>query len=151
MAPTGPNAIRALSKVRPQSKVRRSWMQKPFGWIPKACRILRPPAQPRERRERYRACLRSAFTQWRRSAEATVWRTQGGAEKSSQSYPAWLQYVEHTEGDGAEMFAAVCKLGLEGIVSKRIGAPYRSGPTKTWLKIKNPKSPAATRAADGTF
>lgn len=28
-----------------------------------------------------------------------------------------VQYVEHTEGDGAEMFAAVCKLGLEGIVS----------------------------------
>ena len=62
-----------------------------------------------------------------------------------------IQYVEHTEGDGAEIFAAVCRLGLEGVVSKRISAPYRSGPTKTWLKIKNPKSPAATRAADGTF
>ena len=49
------------------------------------------------------------------------------------------------------MFAAVSKLGLEGIVSKRINAPYRSGPTKMWLKIKNPKSPAATRAANGTF
>ena len=62
-----------------------------------------------------------------------------------------IQYVEHIEGDGAEMFAAVCRLGLEGIVSKRIAAPYRSGPTKTWLKIKNPKSPAATCAADGSF
>jgi bifunctional non-homologous end joining protein LigD len=62
-----------------------------------------------------------------------------------------IQYVEHTGGDGAEMFAAVSKLGLEGIVSKRINAPYRSGPTKMWLKIKNPKSPAATRAANGTF
>jgi ATP-dependent DNA ligase len=38
-----------------------------------------------------------------------------------------------------------------GIVSKRINAPYRSGLTKTWLKVKNPKSAAATRAADGTF
>jgi bifunctional non-homologous end joining protein LigD len=62
-----------------------------------------------------------------------------------------IQYVEHVDGDGIDMFAAVCKLGLEGIISKRINAPYRSGPTKTWLKIKNPKSPAATRAADGTF
>jgi ATP-dependent DNA ligase len=62
-----------------------------------------------------------------------------------------IQYVEHTEGDGGEMFKAVCKLGLEGIVSKKVDAPYRSGPSKTWIKVKNPKSPAATRAIDGTF
>jgi bifunctional non-homologous end joining protein LigD len=49
------------------------------------------------------------------------------------------------------MFAAVCQLGLEGIVSKRLDAPYKSGPSKAWLKIKNPKAPPATRAADGTF
>jgi bifunctional non-homologous end joining protein LigD len=30
-----------------------------------------------------------------------------------------IQYVEHVECDGAEMFAAICKLGLEGIVSKK--------------------------------
>jgi bifunctional non-homologous end joining protein LigD len=62
-----------------------------------------------------------------------------------------IQYVEHTEGDGAKMFKAVCKLGLEGIVSKKLDAPYKSGPSKAWLKIKNPKAPAATRAIDGTF
>jgi bifunctional non-homologous end joining protein LigD len=62
-----------------------------------------------------------------------------------------IQYVEHTEGDGREMFKAVCKLGLEGIVSKRLDAPYRSGPSKSWIKVKNPKAPAATRAIDGTF
>jgi ATP-dependent DNA ligase len=42
-------------------------------------------------------------------------------------------------------------LGLEGIVSKKLNAPYKSGPSKVWLKIKNPKAPAATRATDGTF
>jgi bifunctional non-homologous end joining protein LigD len=62
-----------------------------------------------------------------------------------------IQYVEHTEGDGGDMFKAVCKLGLEGIVSKKLNAPYRSGPSKTWIKIKNPKAPAATRVIDGTF
>jgi ATP-dependent DNA ligase len=62
-----------------------------------------------------------------------------------------IQYVEHTEGDGEEMFQAACKLGLEGIVSKRIDAPYRSGPARSWLKISNPKAAAATRAQDGTF
>jgi bifunctional non-homologous end joining protein LigD len=62
-----------------------------------------------------------------------------------------IQYVEHAEGHGDRLFAAACKLGLEGIVSKKLDAPYKSGPSKAWLKIKNPKAPAATRAADGTF
>jgi bifunctional non-homologous end joining protein LigD len=62
-----------------------------------------------------------------------------------------IQYVEHTQGDGAKIFKAVCELGLEGIVSKKLDAPYRSGPSKAWLKIKNPEAPAATRVGDGTF
>jgi bifunctional non-homologous end joining protein LigD len=62
-----------------------------------------------------------------------------------------IQYVKHTEGDAAEMFNAICKLGLEGIVSKKLNAPYKSGPSRAWLKVKNPKAPAATRAIDGTF
>jgi bifunctional non-homologous end joining protein LigD len=57
-----------------------------------------------------------------------------------------IQYVEHAEGHGDRMFEAVCKLRLEGIVSKKLEAPYRSGPSKTWLKVKNPKAPVATRA-----
>ena len=62
-----------------------------------------------------------------------------------------IQYVEHAEGHGDKMFAAVCHLGLEGIVSKKLNAPYKSGPSKSWLKIKNPNAPAATRARDGSF
>jgi bifunctional non-homologous end joining protein LigD len=62
-----------------------------------------------------------------------------------------IQYVEHAEEHGDKLFAAVCKLGLEGIVSKRLDSPYRSGPSKAWIKVKNPRAPAATRAADGTF
>jgi ATP-dependent DNA ligase len=62
-----------------------------------------------------------------------------------------IQYVEHAEGHGDKLFAAACSLGLEGIVSKKLDAPYRSGPSKTWIKVKNPQAPAATRAIDGTF
>ena len=62
-----------------------------------------------------------------------------------------IQYVEHAEGHGEKLFAAACGLGLEGIVSKKLDAPYRSGPSKAWIKVKNPKSPAATRATDGTI
>jgi hypothetical protein len=47
-----------------------------------------------------------------------------------------IQYVEHAEGHGDRMFEAVCKLGLEGIVSKRLTSVYRSGPSRAWLKIK---------------
>jgi bifunctional non-homologous end joining protein LigD len=62
-----------------------------------------------------------------------------------------IQYVENVEGDGDKMFEAACRLGLEGIVSKRMASPYRSGPSKAWLKTKNPKAPAAMRVVDGTF
>ncbi len=62
-----------------------------------------------------------------------------------------IQYVEHTEGDGAKMFTAACELGLEGIVTKRLTSPYRSGPSKSWIKVKNPKADAATRIREGGF
>jgi bifunctional non-homologous end joining protein LigD len=46
------------------------------------------------------------------------------------------------------VFEHACKLGCEGIVSKRLGSTYRSGRSPHWLKIKNPKAPAVTREAD---
>jgi bifunctional non-homologous end joining protein LigD len=62
-----------------------------------------------------------------------------------------IVFNEHLEGDGAVMFKHACKLRLEGIVSKRRDMRYRSGRSKAWLKIKNPKSPAMLRIEDGTF
>ena len=56
-----------------------------------------------------------------------------------------IQYGEHLTGDGPTVFAHVSKLGLEGVVSKRADAPYRSGPSRTWLKSKNPASEAVRR------
>jgi ATP-dependent DNA ligase len=64
-------------------------------------------------------------------------------------HDAAIQYVEHFEGDGAEMFEAACKLGLEGIVSKRLDAPYRSGPSKSWIKVKNPKARRLAQNVNG--
>ena len=40
--------------------------------------------------------------------------------------------------EGAVVFAKACELGLEGIVSKRAGSFYKSGPSRNWLKTKNP-------------
>jgi len=46
------------------------------------------------------------------------------------------------------MFEHVCKLGCEGIVSKRLGSRYVSGRTDNWIKVKNPASPAGKREAE---
>ena len=56
-----------------------------------------------------------------------------------------VELPEHIEADGAIVLLHACKLGCEGIVSKRRDAPYRSGRVRSWLKIKNPASPAMTR------
>jgi len=54
---------------------------------------------------------------------------------------------EHYVGDGEIVFEHACKLGCEGIVSKRLGSHYRSGRSTAWLKIKNPAAPAVRREA----
>ena len=60
-----------------------------------------------------------------------------------------LRLNEHLEHDsGPEVFAHACKMGLEGIVSKRLGSRYRSGRSKDWLKFKNPQAPAVRREAE---
>ena len=52
-------------------------------------------------------------------------------------------------GAGPTIFEHACKLGLEGIVSKRLSSPYRSGKAKCWIKVKNPKAPAMLRIVEG--
>ena len=49
-----------------------------------------------------------------------------------------IRFSEAVAADGAIVFAHACKLGLEGIVSKRASSLYRSGPTRNWLKCLNP-------------
>jgi bifunctional non-homologous end joining protein LigD len=59
-----------------------------------------------------------------------------------------LRFNEHLEGDGPTAFAHACKMGLEGIVSKRKDSAYRSGRSPDWVKMKNPASAAVTREAE---
>jgi bifunctional non-homologous end joining protein LigD len=54
--------------------------------------------------------------------------------KKSQS--PRLQYSEHFDSGGDAVLRSACKLELEGIVSKQGDAPYVSGRTSNWLKIK---------------
>jgi ATP-dependent DNA ligase len=72
-------------------------------------------------------------------------RLSRSAGKDSRSYSRkskamhdGIQLSEAITGDGAAIFRHACGLGLEGIVSKRIGSRYVSGKTRAWLKTKNP-------------
>jgi bifunctional non-homologous end joining protein LigD len=59
-----------------------------------------------------------------------------------------LRLNEHIEEEGPLVFHHACKLGLEGIVSKRKDSRYRSGRSPHWIKSKNPLSPAVRREAE---
>ena len=62
-----------------------------------------------------------------------------------------MRFSEHLDEDGETIFQHACKMGLEGIVSKRRDFPYRSGRCKSWVKVKNPNSPAMLRIRDGSW
>jgi bifunctional non-homologous end joining protein LigD len=48
-----------------------------------------------------------------------------------------IRYVEHFEANGEDVLASVKQLGLEGIVSKKLSSPYRSGRSESWTKTKS--------------
>src|SRR2546426_5119561 len=56
-----------------------------------------------------------------------------------------IWFNDHIEDDGPTVFKHACKLGLEGIVSKRKDSPYRSGRSPDWLRSKNPACEAVRR------
>ena len=66
---------------------------------------------------------------------------------------AWILRLSHPgialnatyNDDGVVIYEHACALGCEGIVSKRLGSPYRAGRTDQWLKVKNPLAAAARR------
>jgi bifunctional non-homologous end joining protein LigD len=59
-----------------------------------------------------------------------------------------VQLNEHLAAEGPIVFEHACRMGLEGIVSKRKGSMYSSGRSPHWVKAKNPQAPAVTRLAD---
>ena len=60
-----------------------------------------------------------------------------------------IRLNEHLEHDcGLTVFRHACRLGCEGIVSKRLESRYRSGRSPDWPKFKNPQAPAVRREAE---
>ena len=56
------------------------------------------------------------------------------------SAPETFVYVDFLEEEGRDVFASACNMHLEGIVSKKRNAPYRSGHSESWIKLKCTKS-----------
>ena len=82
-----------------------------------------------------RTCGREPWEARRKALERLLRRAKPG-----------LQLSEHLDGGGGQAaFRLAGDWGLEGIVSKRRDAPYRSGRCDSWIKVKNPDAPAAVR------
>lgn len=67
-------------------------------------------------------------------------KRKAALEKLLKDTAPTLTYAEHLEVSGKEVFQHACRMGLEGIVSKRVDGTYRSGVQTSWLKVKCVKS-----------
>jgi hypothetical protein len=63
--------------------------------------------------------------------------------------PAGLGLTEHTDDEGAAVFAQACRMGLEGIVSKRMSAPYPVGALAGLAQGEEPGQPGHGAGARG--
>ena len=77
-------------------------------------------------------------------ADGLDWRERPLSERKSRladllesrGNDARLRYVEHFETAADAIVRSACRMALEGVVSKRLDAPYRSGRGDSWLKTK---------------
>jgi hypothetical protein len=75
---------------------------------------------------------------------ATNKRAQPGRDRVL-AMPELVDIWRALPDDGATVFAHACRLGAEGIVSKRVDGTYQSGPCHVWIKVRNPASIAVQR------
>src|SRR5262249_38976729 len=80
------------------------------------------------------------------AARAFVERVTGEVLRSSFRGSLWL-----AGGSAADQTIPQSQRTKMRRLLEEPDAPYRSGPSRTWIKVKNPKAPSATRALDGNF
>jgi ATP-dependent DNA ligase len=73
-----------------------------------------------------------------------LFERKGALDRLLRRAKIGIQFNVHFR-DGAKAFAHACQFGLKGIISKDRSSPYRSGPSKTWLKIKRPTAARVRR------
>ncbi len=72
-----------------------------------------------------------------------------------------LRFTDHVEERGEEFYAAIGRMGLEGMVAKRKSSPYRPGRSGDWVKVRHDRTgdfpivgftePKGTRAGLGAL
>ena len=143
MADPFPEVMRALSSlhrnlvldgelvVRSERAVRlrRGSAPQPTAAAADDCRRRVTPARGPRR-------VRCARVRRRRPAAAATIRTSGRPSRSRDAYTG-VQIIEHVETQARRCSGRLSTATHEGIVAKRMDAPYRAGPRNTWLKIKN--------------
>jgi bifunctional non-homologous end joining protein LigD len=111
-----------------------------------AFQLLCPP----KRAAGVSVCIRPARTERRGPAQGPDRSSKGDAGQHPAESRPGVRLNEHLEHpEGGVVFQHACKMGLEGIVSKRLGSRYRSGRSPDWLKFKNPLAPAVKRKRIG--
>jgi hypothetical protein len=94
----------------------------------------------------------SPFKAWMHKIDFQLPRGRNLAVVSRLSKPIFLCAAASTRGlalgKDAAIFRKACAMGPEGIVSKPLSARYRSGPSRDWIRVKNPDSPAMTRTRE---
>jgi hypothetical protein len=101
----------------------------------------------RKKRQRVSIRFRPDRAEWRRLAQRDPLEVRKATLASVLAKPGpGIRFNEHIEGDGPTVFAHACKLGLEGIVSKRKDSAYRSGRSAREGK-PTPSSPTIDRGS----
>jgi hypothetical protein len=103
----------------------------------KEARRFRPDPRVPSRCRRRAVRVRPARTRWRGPAAHTDREAQVHPGETSRSSPRGHRLQRTLNGRRGDHLQDACALGCEGIVSKRLGSPYRSGRTDHWVKVKN--------------
>jgi ATP-dependent DNA ligase len=82
------------------------------------------------------------------TGRSRYWRGRNGSLGCSRR-PAMVSTTSSTWRATVRLSSSTfCKLKLEGIVSKRVDSLYRSGPSRSWRKVKNREHPAYLRVIE---
>ncbi len=63
-------------------------------------------------------------------------RLQAYIDRIGKTQAKRLRYVEHFASSGQAVLESACRMDLEGVISKKLDAPYRAGRSTTWVKSK---------------
>ena len=63
-------------------------------------------------------------------------RLRAWCDRVAKSHAARLRYADHFAARGAAVLEGACRMGLEGVISKKLDSPYRPGRSATWVKSK---------------